>query len=186
MIDSSRNIQSTSRRCMPIARRVPISRVRSRIAIHIVFMMPMMMIAMQDRDQDDRHPLQAPCSVQVMNEISSSQEVTSSFWPVQSSRATDWNFIQNARGSGGHHPPAGLFERGAQSRRDLRDPIEVLAIEHDLHDAGRILVELIELPQGLDRDERVPRAEQAEAVGDRDDAHVDGVVRRPGWWAPRS
>ena len=34
-----------------------------------------------------------------MNEISSSQLVTSSFCPVQSSRATDWNFIQKARGS---------------------------------------------------------------------------------------
>ena len=30
---------------MPIARSVPISRVRSRMAIHIVFMMPMTMMA---------------------------------------------------------------------------------------------------------------------------------------------
>ena len=47
MIDSSRNIHATERRCMPIARSVPISRVRSRMAIHMVFMMPMTMIAIR-------------------------------------------------------------------------------------------------------------------------------------------
>ena len=78
MIDSSRNIQSTSRRCMPIARRVPISRVRSRIAIHIVFMIPMMMIAIRIAISTADMPWSA-LSVQVMNEISSSQLVTSSF-----------------------------------------------------------------------------------------------------------
>ena len=83
---------------MPIARSVPISRVRSRIAIHIVFMMPMMMIAIRMTIRTKDSPCSA-FSVQVMNEISSSQLVTSSFCPVQSSRATDWNFIQNARGS---------------------------------------------------------------------------------------
>ncbi len=83
---------------MPIARSVPISRVRSRIAIHIVFMIPMMTIASRMTISTTVSPWSA-FSVQVMNEISSSQLVTSSFCPVQSSRVTDWNFIQNARGS---------------------------------------------------------------------------------------
>jgi hypothetical protein len=86
--DSSRNIHSTSRRCMPIARNVPISRVRSRIAIHMVFMMPMMTMAIRMTISTADSPCSA-FSVQVMNEISSSQFVTSSFCPVQSSRATD-------------------------------------------------------------------------------------------------
>ena len=84
---------------MPMARSVPISRVRSRMAIHMVFMMPMMMMAIRIAIRTTDMPCSA-FSVQVMNEISSSQFVTSSFCPVQSSRATDWNFIQNARGSG--------------------------------------------------------------------------------------
>jgi len=97
--DSSRNIHSTSRRCMPIARSVPISRVRSRMAIHMVFMMPMTMMAIRMAIRTVDSTCSA-VSVQLMNEISSSQLVTSSFCPVQSSRETDWNFIQNARGSG--------------------------------------------------------------------------------------
>ena len=105
--DSSRNIHSTSRRCMPMARSVPISRVRSRMAIHIVFMMPMTMIAIRMTISTTDSPCSA-FSVQVMNEISSSQLVTSSFCPVQSSRSTDSNFIQNARGSALHHPVARL------------------------------------------------------------------------------
>ncbi len=86
--DSSRNIQSTPPRCMPIARSVPISRVRSRIAIHIVFMMPMTTIAIRIVIRMAVRPCSA-CIVHIMNDSSSSQLVTSSFWPVQSSRATD-------------------------------------------------------------------------------------------------
>ena len=38
------NMASTRARCIPMARRVPISRVRSRMAIHIVFIRPTTMI----------------------------------------------------------------------------------------------------------------------------------------------
>ena len=86
-----------------------------------------------------------------MKEISSSQLVTSSFCPVQSSRVTDSNFIQNARGSALHHPVARLLQRLAQARRDRRDVVEILAVQHDLDDAGRVLVELVERAQALDR-----------------------------------
>ena len=62
-----------------------------------------------------------------MNEISSSQVVTSSFCPVQSSRETDWNFIQNARGSGVHHAVAGLSPASARRRAgDLGMSLDVL------------------------------------------------------------
>ena len=63
---------------MPMARSVPISRVRSRMAIHMVFMMPMptmhMRIVMSTRVSQ-----RMASRTQVMNEISSSHVVTSSF-----------------------------------------------------------------------------------------------------------
>ena len=83
---------------MPMARSVPISRVRSRIAIHMVFMMPVTTIATRMINKSAVRPFKRS-RVQVMNDSSSSQVVTSSFWPVQSSRLTVSNFIQNARGS---------------------------------------------------------------------------------------
>ena len=45
--------------------------------------------------QDRGERLRAAVSVHIMNDSSSSQVVTSSFWPVQSSRFTVSNFIQN-------------------------------------------------------------------------------------------
>ena len=81
-----------------MARKVPISRVRSRMAIHMVFMMPVTTMAIRIVSSTSLRTL-STFSVHVRNETSSSQVVTSSFCPVQSSRATVWNFIQNGLGS---------------------------------------------------------------------------------------
>ena len=97
--DSTRNIRATAPRCMPMARRVPISRVRSRMAIHIVFMIPATRMAIRMISSTVDSPCSA-CSVHIMNDSSSSQVVTSSFCPVHSSRFTRSNFIQNACGLG--------------------------------------------------------------------------------------
>ena len=51
---SIRNMASTRARCMPMARSVPISRVRSRMAIHRVFMMPHGDDHQEDADQARR------------------------------------------------------------------------------------------------------------------------------------
>ena len=107
---------------MPIARSVPISRVRSRMAIHIVFMMPMTMMATRMTISTHGQPLAAPCSVHIMNEISSSQVVTSSFCPVQSSRLTDLELHPERARVGLHHAvarPAPATVR--RRRRDRRD-----------------------------------------------------------------
>jgi hypothetical protein len=109
-------MRATARRCMPMARRVPISRVRSRMAIHMVFMIPATTMATRMIINTKVNPCRA-CSVHIMKDSSSSQVVTSSFCPVHSSRLTLSNFIQKACGLGLHHPVAGVGQRLAQRRR---------------------------------------------------------------------
>ena len=83
---------------MPSARSVPISRVRSRMAIQRVFMIPTEMTTSSTKMSRKESALSAS-TVHFMKEISSSQLVMSSFCPDQPSRATDWNFCQKTRGS---------------------------------------------------------------------------------------
>src|SRR5262249_7967501 len=71
------NIQSTRERCIPIARRVPTSRVRSRTAIHIVYITQTAMITSRTKVSAPVNTLRA-VTVYITNEISSSQLVTSS------------------------------------------------------------------------------------------------------------
>ena len=65
---------------MPMARSVPISRVRSRMAIHSVFMMPTAMMTSSTNDQHAGEAVEA-LMVHLTKEISSSQLVMSSFCP---------------------------------------------------------------------------------------------------------
>ena len=72
---------------MPMARRVPISRVRSRMAMARVFTIPTATMTMST--VTSTFPSQVTAvTIQERKLISSSQVVTSSFCPVQSSAFT--------------------------------------------------------------------------------------------------
>ena len=74
---------STPRRLIPMARKVPISRVRSRTAIHRVFMMPKAMITVRTKTRINEMESMA-VNTHSMKETSSFQMVKSSFCPSNS------------------------------------------------------------------------------------------------------
>jgi hypothetical protein len=71
-------MRATPTRCIPIARSAPISRVRSRIAIQSVFMMPVTTMPIRITMSRTLRPWSA-FIVHIMKDSSSSQVVTSSF-----------------------------------------------------------------------------------------------------------
>ena len=91
---SSTKSHRTFRRCIPMARRVPISRVRSRMAMAMVLKMPMS-TTMRSTPTTIPETSCTPFTNWVNWPISSEAVVTSSFWPIQSSLGTFcMSFIQ--------------------------------------------------------------------------------------------
>ena len=139
-----------------------------------------------DGDQDDRSARRTapagPASVHIMNDSSSSQVVTSSFCPVQSSRFTVSNFIQNARGFGLHHPVAGLLERLAQPRGQRAGCRRaVLGFRWICMRAGGVGPQLVERAQRLARARRRSTCSAGRRPWRWPPPAVDGVVGARGW-----
>ena len=160
-----------------MARRVPISRVRSRMAIHMVFMMPVTTMAMRMISST----VDSPCSAckrpgHERQLVLPGGDVQLLPGPVLAVDALELH--PEGLRVGLHHPVAGLAQRLAQARgQRARARRRCFVVQVDVQRPGGVGAQLVQLAQGLGRARRRSRCSAARCRwAMATTRHVDGVV----------